>query len=101
MTVKNLVQQIEMVYGRQPEEYMYRLINDGLRDMSAKIMHYTVVARRDLESYKRWYDIDDKMIDIFRVEILDTNNRYVLVPKLTDPHKLLKGDSDQADGSLT
>lgn len=101
MTVKNIVQQLEMVYGRQPLEYVMRLINDGLYDMSAKIKHYTVISKRDLESYKRWYPIDDRMIDIFRVEILDTNDRYVMIPKLTDPHNLLKDDTDEEEGSLT
>ena len=101
MTVKTLVQQIEMIYGRQPAEYMFRLINDGLNDMSAKIKHYTVVARRDLESYQRWYPIDDRMIDIYRVEVLDTNDRYVMIPKLTDPQNLLKGDSDATEDTLT
>ena len=37
-------------------------------------------------------DIDDNMIDITRVEIKDTNDRYVVVPKLADAHKLLKED---------
>ena len=35
------------------------------------------------------------------VEIKDTNDRYVMIPKLTDPHKLLRGDTDEASGSLT
>ena len=50
---------------------------------------------------QRWYDLDDKMIDIMKVEILDTNDRYVMIPKLADYHKLLKGDTDETSGSLT
>ena len=41
------------------------------------------------------------MIDITKVEILDTNNRYVMIPKLADPHKLLRDDTDSAEDSLT
>ena len=43
------------------------------------------------------------MIDITKVEILDTNSRYVMIPKLTDPHKLLREDTDVdiTDGSAT
>ena len=37
------------------------------------------------------------MIDIFRVEVLDTNNRYVKIPKLVDAHNLRKDDSDTTD----
>ena len=29
-----------------------------------------------------------------RVEILDTNNRYVKIPKLVDAHNLRKDDTD-------
>tara|TARA_Y100001938_G_C7970680_1_gene369180 strand:+ start:370 stop:675 length:306 start_codon:yes stop_codon:yes gene_type:complete len=100
MTVKDIVQQIELVYGRQPLPYMLRLINDALVDMGGKIQHYTVSAYTNLEQYKRWYELDDAVIDVFRVEVLDSNNRYVMIPKLTDPHKLLKDDSDVNSDSL-
>ena len=41
------------------------------------------------------------MIDIIKVEIKDTNDRYVMIPKLADPHKLLRDDTDEASDSLT
>ena len=41
---------------------------------------------------KRWYDLEDNMIDVVRVEIKDTNDRYVMIPRLADSHRLLKGD---------
>ena len=78
-----------------------RLINDALLDISSKKQHYTKTAKRDLISHDRWYSLLDEMIDIERVEILDTNSRYVLIPKLTDPHKLLRADTDESDDSLT
>jgi len=101
MKVKDLIQQVEYLMGRQPERYMMQLINDGLMDMSAKIQHHTAQKKQNLNSKQRWYPLDDNVIDITRVEILDTDNRYVMIPKLADPHKLLKDDSDDSSDSLT
>ena len=102
MTVKDVIQQIEHLFGRQPEQYMYQLINDGLLDIASTAQHYSAIAKSDFKSYQRWYDLaDDSVIDVFRVEILDTNNRYVMIPKLADYHKLLKEDSDIEADSKT
>lgn len=101
MKVKSIVEQIERMFGRQPEQYIFQLINDGLIDIAGNAQHYSRTSKTNLESYQRWYDLDDKMIDIMKVEILDTNDRYVMIPKLADYHKLLKGDTDEASGSLT
>ena len=46
--------------------------------------------------YFAWYN-DDQRIAILS---LDTNNRYIMIPKLTDPHKLLRSDSDASDDEL-
>ena len=101
MTVKNVIEQIEQLFGRQSEKLMLQLINDALIEMSGENKHYTRVSKTDLVSYQRWYDLDSKMIDILKVEIKDTNDRYVMIPKLTDPHKLLRGDTDETSESLT
>ena len=101
LTVKNVIEQIEAIFGRQSEAYMMRLINDALLDISEKKQHYIVSAKQDLVGYDRWYSLTDDMIDVTKVEILDTNSRYIMIPKLTDPHKLLRGDTDDADDSLT
>ena len=101
LTAKNIIEQTELMFGRQSEAYMLRLINDALLDISEKKQHYVVSAKQDLVGYDRWYSLTDDMIDIIRVEILDTNSRYVMIPKLTDPHKLLRADTDDADDSLT
>tara|TARA_Y100000034_G_scaffold60453_1_gene73455 strand:- start:423 stop:728 length:306 start_codon:yes stop_codon:yes gene_type:complete len=101
MTVKNVIEQIEQLFGRQSEKLMLQLINDALIEMSGENKHYTRVSKTDLVSYQRWYDLDSKMIDILKVEIKDTNDRYVMIPKLTDPHKLLRDDTDESSDSLT
>ena len=101
MKVKELIQQVEHLMGRQPEGYMIRLINDGLLDIGAMKKEYTVSAKTDLLKKKRWYTLDDQAIDVIKVEILDTNSRYVMIPKLTDSHRLLREDTDSSGDSLT
>ena len=100
MTVKDIIEQVERIGGRQPANYIFRLINDGLLDIGDKKQHYIVSSKQDLVAYDRWYTLSDNVIDIIRVEILDTNNRYVMIPRLADSHKLLRGDTDIDDDSL-
>ena len=100
MTAKNIIEQIEKMFGRQPEQHMFQLINDALDDIASHKRNYTVSATTNLEEKKRWYELSDNVIDITRVEILDTNDRYIMIPKLSDPHKLLRGDTDEDEDSL-
>ena len=96
MTVKNIIDQIETIYGRQPHKYLLQLINDALLDVASKKQHYLVSAKTNLTSGTRWYDLPSRTIDIVKVEVLDTNSRYNLIPKLADSHKLLKSDTDDS-----
>jgi len=100
MTVKTMFSQLEKTFGRNSEAYLIQLINDGLIDIANKKQGYTVSALTDLEKHKRWYDLPATVLSIERVEILDTNNRYIMIPKLSDPHKLLRADSDSSDDAL-
>ena len=100
MTAKNIIEQAEKMFGRQPEQYMYRLINDALNEISAKKQHKTNDTITDLKVKQRAYSLDDAVIDLIRVEVKDTNGRYVMIPKLADAHTLLKGDTDDSDDSL-
>ena len=100
MTVKNMFSQLEKIFGRNSEAYLIQLINDGLIDIANKKQGYTVSALTDLEKNKRWYDLPATVLSIERVEILDTNDRYIMIPKLTDPHKLLRADTDTSDDAL-
>ena len=97
MTAKQIIDQIEQIFGRQPEQYILQLINDALDDVSAKRQHYTTSAITDLKKKQRWYALDDTVIDITRVEIKDTNDRYVMIPKLSNPHRILRADTDSND----
>ena len=53
----------------------------------------------DLIGYDRWYTLSDDVVHVDRVEIKDTNDRYVMIPKLADPHKILRGDTDDTASS--
>ena len=75
-------------------------MNEGLIDIANKKQGYTVSATTDLEYKKRWYDLPASVLSIERVEILDTNGRYIMIPKLSDPHKLLRADTDASDDEL-
>ena len=94
LTVQNIIDAVDESVGAKSDSYMLRLINDALLDIGEKKQHYTKEVTTDLKKKQRWYTLSDDMIDILRVEVLDTNDRYVMIPKLTDPHKLLRGDSD-------
>ena len=100
MTIKNIFSQLEKVFGRNSEAYLMQLINDGLLDIANKKQGYTVSTTTDLEKKKRWYDLPEQVLSIERVEILDTNDRYIMIPKLSDPHKLLRADTDASDDAL-
>ena len=100
MTVKSVFSQLEKIFGRNSEAYLIQLINDGLIDISNKKQGYTVSATTDLEKKKRWYTLPPTVLSIERVEILDSNDRYVMIPKLSDPHKLLRADSDASNDEL-
>mgnify|MGYP003138608039 FL=1 len=101
MTVKNIIDQVEKMFGRLPEQYMLQLVNDAIDDIASNKRNYTVSSTTNLEEKKRWYELADKVIDITRVEIKDTNDRYVMIPKLADSHKILREDTESTDDSLT
>ena len=92
MTVKKLIEQVEHLFGRQSEGYMMQIINDALLDIGSTKQHLVEDIKLDLVEDKRWYELEDEMIDITRVEIKDTNDRYAVIPKLADSHRILKGD---------
>ena len=101
MTVKNIIDQIELLYGRQSHKYVIQLINDAMLDIASKKQHYQSTALFDLKQGVRWYDLPADCVDIIRVEVLDTDNRFNVIPKLADSHKILKSDPDTGTGDLT
>ena len=54
MTAQQIIEQIEKLFGRQPQQYMFQLINDGLDDIASTKQHYTSSSTSALEKYKRF-----------------------------------------------
>ena len=79
---------------------MFRLINDALNEVAATRQHNLQSTNYDLKVKQRWYTIADSIIDIVKVEIKDTDGRYVRIPRLVDSHKLLKDDTDVSVDTL-
>ena len=90
----HIVSEVENVFGRQPTSYLSKLVNDALLEIGAKRQKRIYNQKRKLTTDQRWYALAPETIDIIKVEILDNNSRYVMIPKLSDPHKLLKGDEE-------
>ena len=55
MTPKNIIEQLENIFGRQPEAYMIRLMNDGLIEMASKKQEYFYYTnwKESIGGYKR------------------------------------------------
>ena len=101
LTINSVISQLEKIFGRQPENYMLTLVNEGLMDIAVTKQENILSAKSNLEIKKRWYELDADVIDVVKVEILDTNNRYIIIPRLADSHNLLRDDTDESNDSLT
>ena len=101
LTINSVISQLEKIFGRQPENYMLTLVNEGLMDIAVTKQENILSAKSNLEIKKRWYELDADVIDVVKVEILDTNNRYIRIPRLADSHNLLRDDTDESNDSLT
>ena len=100
LTIKSVISQLEQMFGRQPENYMLTLVNEALMDIAVTKQENVQSSKTNLEKKKRWYNLPSNAIDIVKVEILDTNNRYVMIPRLSNSNRLLRADSDDASSSL-
>jgi len=84
MKVKDLVGQIEHNYGRKSHRYLMGILNDGLDEIAQTAMANTTSAGTQLTTGQRWYALDESaMIDVFRVEVLDSNLDLRSIPRLT------------------
>ena len=48
MTAKKIIEQIEKLFGRQQEQYMFQLINDALDDIASHKRNFTSSKTTDL-----------------------------------------------------
>jgi hypothetical protein len=101
MKLKSLISQVEYLHGRVPKTYIYQLINDCLDEISVISKMYKKHEIMDLVQAQRLYNLPSDLLQIERVDMLNTDSRYCLLPKLTDGFHLLKNDVDQGKGDYT
>ena len=58
-----------------------------------EIKHYNAIATQTLKQNQRWYPLSDTMIEIKRVEVLNSDSNYELVPMLDNYDELKEGDT--------
>lgn len=86
MKVKDLVAQIEHSLGRQSHKYIFSLMNDGLDEIAQSSRTNTQSATTSLVQNQRWTTLDlANVIDVFRVEVLTSEDKYREIPRLTSP----------------
>ena len=101
MKLNTLISQVEYLYGRQPQTYVLQLVNDCLDMISVISRMYKKNEVMDLVQALRLYTLPSDLMQIERVDILDTNSRYSMIPKLMDGFHLLKNDTDMGKGDYT
>ena len=92
MTVKQLIQRIEIAMGPAPHGYLMQLINDGLKEISGEMKKLRKSQKADLIEDQRWYAISEDMIDIDTVYIKDDKGDYTKVPRIMNPEELIVED---------
>jgi len=82
MEVKDLIFQVEALFGRKPNKYLMQLINDGLMDIASKRLINEDTAVTDLMEGQRYYDMPPGLLKIVGVEVKqeNTNGELEFVP---------------------
>ena len=73
MEVKDLIFQVEALFGRKPNKYLMQLINDGLMDIASKRLVNEDTAVTDLIEGQRYYDLPPGLLKIVGVEVKQEN----------------------------
>ena len=73
MEVKEVISQIESLFGRKPNRYLMQLINDGLMDIASKRLINEDTAVTDLLEGQRYYDLPPGLLKIVGVEVKQEN----------------------------
>ena len=101
MKLNSLISQVEYLFGRRPQAYVLQLVNDCLDQISVTSKMYKKHEIMDLTQAQRLYTLPSDLMQIERVDVLNTNSRYSMIPKLTDGFHLLKNDVDMGAGDYT
>ena len=73
MEVKDIISQVESLFGRKPNRYLMQLINDGLMDIASKRLVNEDTAVTDLMEGQRYYDMPPGLLKVQSVEIKQEN----------------------------
>ena len=73
MEVKDIISQVEGMFGRKPNKYLMQLINDGLMDIASKRLTNEDTAVTDLLEGQRYYEMPPGLLKIISVEVKQEN----------------------------
>ena len=73
MEVKDIISQVEGMFGRKPNKYLMQIINDGLMDIASKRLVNEDTAVTDLMEGQRFYDMPPGLLKIVSVEVKQEN----------------------------
>ena len=73
MNVKDIISQVEGLFGRKPNKYLMQLMNDGLMDIASKRLVNEDTAVTDLMEGQRYYDMPPGLLKIVSVEVKQEN----------------------------
>jgi hypothetical protein len=82
MEVKDIISQVESIFGRKPNKYLMQIINDGLMDIASKRLTNEDTAVTDLIEDLRYYEMPPGLLKVVSVEIKqeNTNNELEFAP---------------------
>ena len=73
MEVKDIISQVEGLFGRKPNKYLMQLINDGLMDIASKRLTNEDTAVTDLIQDQRYYEMPPGLLKVVSVEVKQEN----------------------------
>jgi len=73
MDVKDIISQVEGIFGRKPNKYLMQVINDGLMDIASKRLTNEDTAVTDLIQDQRYYEMPPGLLKVVSVEVKQEN----------------------------
>ena len=108
ISVKNLISRVREIFPDAPENYIIMLINDALVELGLYNVK-NMKAKLHAKSTKMWYNIGDDAVDfsgrelklnkLFRVDFMDSDGDYIMIPRLLDTNILLN-DVDSSESAI-
>tara|TARA_Y100001938_G_scaffold137229_1_gene201123 strand:- start:679 stop:972 length:294 start_codon:yes stop_codon:yes gene_type:complete len=73
MKVRDIISQVEALFGRKPNKYLMQIMNDGLMDIASKRLSNEDTAVTDLMEGQRYYDMPPGLLKVESVEVKQEN----------------------------